>query len=304
MKFLPQGGIGLRRTLAFFAVILFFTFAGAAQTTNGSSDAEIKGQELAQQLCETQPEHNLTNSGVMEIRGGHEVHANIPMAFEVTVTLTNWQSVYTTYATNHYLNGFRLPYVDFNRLRIIHTENQQSEYYWNREQNVAVSSNEELPKGSLTDKLPQSSSGSFFVAGSFGDIHITREELQWRGTKFFSPFEPSDFLAIDFGLEFFHWPDQKVIKHESRRTRDCTVLESTNPNPSPGGYLRVVSWIDNETHGIVHAEAYDTNNKLLKVFDPKSFKKVKGQWELKDMDIRNVQTGSKTRIEFNLDGKS
>jgi hypothetical protein len=39
---------------------------------------------------------------------------------------------------------------------------------------------------------------------------------------------------------------------------------------------------------------------LLKVFDPKSFKKVNGQWELQDMEIRNVQTKSRTRIEFKL----
>ena len=62
----------------------------------------------------------------------------------------------------------------------------------------------------------------------------------------------------------------------------------------------MVSWIDNESGGIVHAEAYDVNGKLLKEFDPKSFKKVNGQWELQDMEIRNVQTGSRTRLEFDL----
>jgi hypothetical protein len=73
-----------------------------------------------------------------------------------------------------------------------------------------------------------------------------------------------------------------------------------NPSPSTNAYSRVVSWIDNESGGIVHAEAYDANGKLLKEFDPKSFKKVNGQWELQDMEIRNVQTGSRTRLEFDL----
>jgi hypothetical protein len=62
----------------------------------------------------------------------------------------------------------------------------------------------------------------------------------------------------------------------------------------------VDSWIDEETLGIVHAEAYDANGKLLKVFDPKTFKKVNGQWELQEIEIRNVQTGSRSRIEFDL----
>ena len=77
------------------------------------------------------------------------------------------------------------------------------------------------------------------------------------------------------------------------------VLESVNPDPT-NGYSRVDSWVDEETYGIVHAEAFDPKGKLLKVFDPRSFKKVNGQWELQGMEIRNVQTGSRTRIEFDL----
>jgi len=114
------------------------------------------------------------------------------------------------------------------------------------------------------------------------------------------PFAASDFWIADLGLEFFHWPEQKILKSEMRRGRPCKVLESVNPSPSTNGYSRVVSWIDNESDGIVHAEAYDANGKLLKEFDPKSFKKVNGQWELQDMEIRNVQTGSRTRLEFDL----
>jgi hypothetical protein len=121
-----------------------------------------------------------------------------------------------------------------------------------------------------------------------------------RGNQIMIPFAGSDFWVADLGLEFFHWPEQKILKSEMRRSRSCKVLESTNPNSSTNGYSRVVSWIDNESGGIVHAEAYDANGKLLKEFDPKSFKKVNGQWELQDMEIRNVQTGSRTRLEFDL----
>jgi hypothetical protein len=120
------------------------------------------------------------------------------------------------------------------------------------------------------------------------------------GNETMTSFAGSDFWIADLGLEFFHWPEQKILKHEMRRGQPCKVLESTNPTPSTNGYSRVVSWIDNESGGIVHAEAYDVNGKLLKEFDPKSFKKVNGQWELQDMEIRNVQTGSRTRLEFDL----
>ena len=115
------------------------------------------------------------------------------------------------------------------------------------------------------------------------------------------PFAGSDFWLGDLGLEFFHWPEQKIIKKEFARGCGCMVLESTNPNPSPNGYSRVDCWIDEETLGIVQAKAYDAGGKLLKEFEPKSFKKdANGQWQLQDMEIRNVQTRSRTEIKFDL----
>ena len=116
------------------------------------------------------------------------------------------------------------------------------------------------------------------------------------------PFAKSDFWLADLGLEFFHWPEQKVLPNTTslKRSRAYTLLESTNPNSSTNGYSRVLSWIDKETGGILEAEAYDVKGKLLKEFAPKSFKKVNGQWELQEMEIRNVQTGSRTRLDFDL----
>jgi hypothetical protein len=125
----------------------------------------------------------------------------------------------------------------------------------------------------------------------------------YQGNETMIPFANSDFWVGDLGLEFYRWPEQRLIKKELRRSRLCRVLESINPKPTPGSYLRVVSWIDNETDGIVHAEAYDLRNKLLKEFDPDEFVKVQGQLQLESMEISNRQTGSRTRIEFNLGKK-
>jgi Outer membrane lipoprotein-sorting protein len=116
-------------------------------------------------------------------------------------------------------------------------------------------------------------------------------------------FAGSDFWVADLGLEFFHWPAQRVVKKEFRSNCSCIVLESTNPEPTQDGYARVVSWIDKETDGIVHAEAYGANGKQLKIFDPKTLKKINGKWELQEMEIRNVQAGSRTKLEFNLEPK-
>ena len=118
-----------------------------------------------------------------------------------------------------------------------------------------------------------------------------------------TPFVGSDFWLTDLGLEFLHWPEQKVLKSELRKTRLCRVLESVNPSPATNAYARVVSWIDDESRGILRAEAYDAQNKLLKEFDTKKFKKVNGDWQLEQMEIYNVQTRSRTLIEFNFDAK-
>jgi hypothetical protein len=121
-----------------------------------------------------------------------------------------------------------------------------------------------------------------------------------RGPNTLAPFAGSDFSIADLGLEFFHWPEQHLIKKEMKRSRSCRVLESINPHPVPGGYSRVKSWIDAESDGIVYAQAYDAGGKLLKEFIPKHFEKVNGQWQLREMEIDNDQTDSSTRVDFDL----
>ena len=151
-------------------------------------------------------------------------------------------------------------FTDGNRLKVVHAGNQPGEY----------------------------------TAGS------DREPVSWSGTGWVHPFAGSDFWAVDLGLEFIHWPEQKLLGHELCRTRGCNLLESMNPDPATNGYSRVVAWIDTEGGGIVKAEAYDANGKRLKEFYPKDIKKVDGQWQVETMDISNVQTKSRTRLDFDL----
>jgi hypothetical protein len=115
------------------------------------------------------------------------------------------------------------------------------------------------------------------------------------------PFVGSDFWLGDLGLEFFHWPEQKVLKREFHRNCACTVLESTNPNPSSDSYSRVVCWIDNDSLGIVEAYAYDAKGRRLKNFYPKNLEKVNGQYQVESMVMENLQTDSSSRLEFNYD---
>lgn len=246
------------------ALILFFAVGARGETTIVLSDAEIHGRQLALQLCDAQPITNFTQNGTLKIRDAKGVTTNIPVHFETQIRTGEWQANYLA-ETNDISTAS--PCED---LSIAHKKGQDNQY-------------------------------QYFVI--HGDHQETTPPQVLTKNQIMASFAGSDFGLADLGLEFFHWPAQKILKHEIRRSRGCAVLESTNPDPATNGYSRVVSWIDSETLGIIHAEAYDAQNKLLKEFDPKSFKKVNGQWELQEMEIRNVQAGSRTRLEFDLNSK-
>ena len=114
------------------------------------------------------------------------------------------------------------------------------------------------------------------------------------------PFGGSDFWLTDLGLEFLHWPEQRRGKGEMRLGQPCYVLESRNP--AAPTMVRVKSWIDKESNGILIAEGYNRDNKLIKEFSlhGSSFKKVNGRWQLEKMEISSPRADSQTTLQFDL----
>ena len=130
---------------------------------------------------------------------------------------------------------------------------------------------------------------------------LVAEMLAQQPEQTMVPFAGSDFWVADLGLEFLHWAQQRVLRHEMRHSKACKVLESVNSKPAPGGYARVVSWVITDSpHGIVHADAYDARGERIKYWDPKNLEKVEGEYQLEEMEMRNRQTGSRTVIKFDL----
>lgn len=246
-----------------FASMFFLLAAGVpAQTTNGLSGAEIQGRQLVQQLLVQRPVESFTNSGTLKILQNGK-RTSLFLTVTTTARPDNYQVNYEV-RTNS--GGAALEW-----LKIIHAPEHGNVYY----------TSQHLPGG---------------VESGVYDARLLR-----GGNEVMIPFAGSDFWLGDLGLEFFNWPQQKLLKKEVKRSRGCSVLESTNPDPGANGYSRVVSWIDSETLGIVQAQAYDAQGKPLKEFYPKDFKKVDGQWRVQMMQIENVQTGSRTRLEFDVD---
>lgn len=132
-------------------------------------------------------------------------------------------------------------------------------------------------------------------------VELPTQPVRLDGAAAGKPFAGSDFLLSDLGIEFLQWPTQLLQPGEMRRGQPCYVLDSLNPNPSEGGYSRVRSWIEKEHLGLLMAEAYDANGKLVKEFSAGSFvKDAAGNYQLKDMEIRSVREKSRTELEFDV----
>jgi hypothetical protein len=112
------------------------------------------------------------------------------------------------------------------------------------------------------------------------------------------PFAGSDFWLFDLGMEFLQWNRQRIVGTDTRKTQKCYVLESINPIQRRGAYSRVKSWVDMDSMAMITAEAYDSQGKLWKRFEPKKLKKVDGKWRLKEIEMRNFRTDSKTTLIF------
>jgi len=114
------------------------------------------------------------------------------------------------------------------------------------------------------------------------------------------PVAKSDFTLADLGMEFLHWPTQRLLRKEVRRTQSCDKLESIAPKGWMGDYVRVLSWFDIDTGGPVIVEAYDARGRLVKEFKPNDFKKVDGQYQVEEIEMNNLRTKSRTTIHFDL----
>ena len=223
--------------------------------------AEQEAHALVAEMLASRPDQNSTNTGQVRITDAADKERLIPVRFEITITPTNWINVYETMPSSGGRGG--------TKLTIIHSGDKPNRY----------------------ELLDPATAGSTNAVAKV----LTPDQLM-------VPFAGSDFWIADLGLEFLHWPKQRllernVIKHH----KACRILQSINPSPVQGGYARVVSWIMIERpHGITHADAYDAQRNVLKHFDPKNLEKIEGEYQLEEMEIRNVKTDSQTVIKFNL----
>lgn len=180
----------------------------------------------------------------------------------------------------------------------VQLEIRGSDEAWESFYRVFAPSGALLETLSVSHNVSQSNQYRFRRSGE-ANPGATDQILEGNATAV--PFAGSDFWLCDLGLEFLHWPGQRIVRTEMRKGRSCRVLESLNPDPAPGAYARVLSWVDLESGGLLRAEAFDSEGRQRKEFNIGSLRKINGRFQLKSMEIRDARTDTRTRLEFELE---
>ena len=105
----------------------------------------------------------------------------------------------------------------------------------------------------------------------------------------------SDFLLRELGMEFLHWPEQRIRGRELSNGRWCQVLESVSKRPD--GPATVRSWIDEKLGVVLSAEVYDARLVRLKHFSITQFREQADRWTCSVSMVDDVK-GTKTELAF------
>ena len=247
--------------LTFILLGLMLLAGWTAAAQEESTEGPEAGRELAAQLRSMRPPEDAKWRGTLKIRHHGQATFSVPIMCETTAPPGQSDWSVMYLASSTAAGGAR-------KLTVIHSVSGPNQY---------ILATAPVPDAPLDP--PKT------LAAAQADI----------------PLAGSDFWLSDLGFEFYHWPEQRRLKGEMRRGKPCYVLESVNPHPLPEGYSRVVSWVERESGAPIQAEAYGADGKLLKEFALGSVKKVNDRWELKDLEISNRKTGSRTHLVCDLE---
>jgi hypothetical protein len=220
-----------------------------------------EARDLVRDILSQTPEKPVRLEGVLKIREPSGKRSEVPLQYSIVPEAEGWRGIYETRST---------PWRGAERLIILHRSDQPNQYIYS-------------------------------PSGKPGEAPKPAVPLQGGGAAL--PFAGSDYWLIDLGLEFLHWPEQRLVRDATikmRMGRPCKVLESTHPNPSAGGYSRVLSWLDAENGAPIYAEGFNAKGDRIKTFSLHGLTKVNGQWQPKDLEMVTEATDSKTQIEFSI----
>ena len=111
-------------------------------------------------------------------------------------------------------------------------------------------------------------------------------------------FMGSDFTYDDLGDRKPTADTHKVLREEKMNGLDCYVVEST-PKDEDYMYSKTVTWVVKGRWYGLKKEFYDEDGELLKILTLKKADNIKNYWIIADVEMNNVQSNHKTRIQLN-----
>jgi hypothetical protein len=112
------------------------------------------------------------------------------------------------------------------------------------------------------------------------------------------PFVGSEFAFEDFTALELNKYEYRYVDTEACGELTCDVVERV-PQYEHSGYVRQLSWIDDETFQVRKVEFYDRRNGLLKTLELGDYRQYEARfWRPQRMSMVNHQTGKSTELLY------
>jgi Outer membrane lipoprotein-sorting protein len=108
---------------------------------------------------------------------------------------------------------------------------------------------------------------------------------QVSGPKLTAAVRGTDVNYEDLALKFLYWDRAKLEAEQQLSIYSCWVVLVQASNSAATNYGSVRLWIPKNRSGLVQAEAFDRDGKLVKRFKVISVQEIAGKWLLKEMRI-------------------
>ena len=100
----------------------------------------------------------------------------------------------------------------------------------------------------------------------------------------------------DLTLAFLWWHGGTTIGIQEVKDQPCYVVDLLSPSRTASDYTRVRVWIDTRVTMLLQAEGYDPLGDVVRRITIKSFKKIHGEWMVKDLEVECFPTGQRTLL--------
>lgn len=99
---------------------------------------------------------------------------------------------------------------------------------------------------------------------------------------------------MDLTLGFLWWEGGRIIGQVENRGQPCYILDRHAPANAMAPYASIRMWVDTRVSMLMEAVGYNKLGDPFRRLSVKSFKKINGEWMIKDLEVENMATRTTT----------